>query len=1031
MNNKYSIIKFALLSILLNLPLCGIGGGICAQIIIKGTITDAATKTPVAGVKVEAGKAEALTNSEGQYVLKTKGILSSASLTISRNGYTTSVVPLRGDSVINSVIYSDGFRPVMSPDAFTTAVTELSLEDVLAVRSGSDVRTISRGANAGMGSNMFIRGINTLNSNTQPLIVVDGVVWDNLTETSSLFNGFYENTFADIDVNDIEKVEVLKDASAIYGTKGSNGAIVITTKRSHSIVTKITADISYSFNFAPRQYDMMNASQFRSYLSESMKNSSSAKSLATSFATWLGTNTSSADYSTYNNNTNWGNEVYRTGNTQHYGIAVEGSDDIADYAFTIGYTGNKATVKSVDFSRLNARINANINVLRGFTIGTNMMFTYTTRALQDDGIISSTSPTFVANIKSPLLVPYSYTDDGTQLTNTLNDVDIFGITNPNVLLVNDKNSNTHYRFGIGLAPKWEINNIFSLDGCFNYMFANTKEHYFSPAVGVSSQYVNGNTIKNTVMDQSSKYASIYGDANFRYHQTLGRHDISARLGMRLLTTSQKSSGAEGHNTGSNAVVNLNTTLSYLGVNGIDTKWGNAALLLSAQYTYDNRYSVSGTLTTEASSRFGENAEGSFRMLNGSWATFPSAQAQWNIGNEAFLKNVRFISNADIHIGYGITGNDNIAALSGLSYIQSIKYIGQANGLQIGNIANDKLKWEVTRKFNAGVNIGFFNDRLTLGFDYFRHVTSDLLIYRTPDIVTGQTSYLTNGGELQNTGFEANIGARPIVVKDFSWMTNIALQHYKNKINSLVDGDYITDILGGQVITSVGNAVGLFYGYKTNGVYATTEQAEADGLYVRNSDTSISHFSAGDVRFVDACKDDVIDENDRQVIGDPNPTFTGSFFNRFTYNRFTFDVMCSYSYGGDVYNYARQQLEKMTNNWNQTATVVNRWKAEGQITDIPKAMYGDPMGNSRFSDRWIEDGSYFKIKNVKLSYQLPVENTYIHGLNFWIAADNLVTFTKYLGIDPEVSMNSHALYQGIDYGILANGRSFTMGIKINL
>ena len=263
------------------------------------------------------------------------------------------------------------------------------------------------------------------------------------------------------------------------------------------------------------------------------------------------------------------------------------------------------------------------------------------------------------------------------------------------------------------------------------------------------------------------------------------------------------------------------------------------------------------------------------------------------------------------------------------------------------------------------------------------------------------------------------------------MSSLDFQHTINRIKQLADGDYTTEILGGEVLTAVGHPASVFYGYKTKGVFATSAEAAEANLKIQNANASYSTFGAGDVHFVDVDGNGVINEKDKQVIGNPNPDLTGSFFNRFAYKRFQLDVLCTYSIGNDVYNYMRQQLESMQGLWNQTQAVKNRWKSEGQETTMPRAVYGDPMGNSRFSDRWIEDGSFFKVKNVKLSYELPINNTYIHGLTIWGAVSNLVTFTKYLGIDPEVSMNSKVLYQGIDNGLLANGRSFYMGMKINL
>lgn len=1014
------------------------GGENVAGLHFSGTVIDAATHKPLEGVRIAAGTFTALTDSAGRF--RCEAPSPGSTVTATRPGYVAGTVSLRGDTILNISLFTTAFRPVMSSDAFTTASTELSLDDVLAGRAGGSVRAVSRSGNAAVGSNLFIRGINTLNSNSQPLIVVDGTIWDSQNMISTLFDGYTENPLADIDVNDIESVQVLRDATSIYGSKGSNGAILITTRRSHSFVTRIDVDVTHGFNFKPRTYDMMNAADFRSYLSEVTKGSRGAGQAATTYRTWMTMDPASADYPTYHNNTDWTKEVFRTGNTQHYGITIDGSDDVASYAITLGYTGNDATEKSVDFSRLNMRINGDVNLLRNLSVGVRLMYSYLSRNLQDDGTgasassgagVGSTSPTFLSAVKSPFLVPYAYTDDGSQLTSTLNDVDVLGVSNPVALIENAKNTDKHYRFALSVAPVWKIDGMLTLDGRFSYQLVNTREHYFSPMTGVSSVTVYGNKWQNTVKDQSMTQNSTYADVNLRFGHDFGLSRVEAHIGGRTTHSSLKYTYADGHNTGNDDVSNLNNSLSWRQLDGADTDWSSVALVASASYTYDSRYTVYGTLVEEASSRFGKKAAGSFRMMGGTWGTFPSVGVEWNLGNETFMRRAKAVSSASLHAGYGVTGNDDLDGMGRFSYLKAVPYLGNATGLEIGSLANEEQKWETTRKLTAGFNLGLLGDRLSLSLDWFHHTTSDLLNYRKADIATGQAYVLYNSGKLENNGFEAGFEARPVVLRGFSWMTNLSFMHYKNKIKELPEGDYTTDILGGQVLTAVGRPAAVFYGYKTSGVFATQADAVAASLRVQNSDASYSTFSAGDVRFVDTDGNGVIDDGDRQVIGDPNPDVTGTFFNRLTWRRLTLDVLCGFSLGNDVYNYQRQLLEGMSGNWNQTNAMRNRWKMDGQLTDVPKAAYGDPMGNSRFSDRWIEDGSFFKVRSVKLSYEIPIRNTYVRGLTVWTAGENLLTLTKYLGVDPEVSMSGSVLCQGVDNGLLAVGRAFYMGVKINL
>ena len=1000
-----------------------------AQQHVSGVVTDAATGKPLAGIRITSERSSAISDGGGHFRLKDVSGL--GVITLSGDGYTDRSVTLRGDTLVSVALYSQAFRDRLSTDAFTDMQTNISVEKILAERAGDGVRAVSRGAVPGMGSSLFVRGYQSLNRNTQPLIVVDGTIWDDATDVSTLFSGYTQNPLADIDVNDIESVEILKDASSIYGAKGANGAVVITTKRSHSTVTRITADLSYGFNLRPKTYDVMNAADYRTYLSEIQKTAPAGSGLATTFRGYLGTDPNSTDYTTYHNNTDWTDDVYRVGATEHYGISVDGSDDIAKYAITLGYTHNKATVESVDFSRLNARINADITLSKKLTIGTQLYFTYTDRNLQDDGVDANTSPTFIAGIKSPFLVPYSYTDDGKALTGTLNDVDVLGVSNPVSLIQNAKNTDKHYRFGISANPEWTINRHFTLDGRFSYQFVSTKEHYFSPMLGVSPVVVDGNTYQNTVKDQSASQNNLQGHVNLNYLLQLSKSTLRLHAGARVMHSSLKTSYADGHNTGNDKVTNLNNSLSFRTLDGANTDWSSAAVNLRGEYDYDGRYLLWGVVSADASSRFGDNASGSFRFLDGSWGVFPSVGARWNLGHEAFMRSVKAVDDAELHVSYGVTGNDDIPGMSRYSYLAGTNLYSTTVGLRLAGLANDELKWETTRKFNAGFSLRLLDDRLTVGFDYFRHSTSDLLTLQKAPVETGREYQLKNGGKMENEGFEASVGARVLNFRNFSWQTDLGVSHYVNKITSLPGGQQTTQVLGGEIITREGSPAGLFYGYKTKGVFATTAEASEANLKVQNADASYSTFAAGDVHFDDYAPNGIIDGKDRQVIGDPNPDLTGSWFNRFVWKRFTLGVMFTWSLGGDIYNYQRQQLESMQNLWNQTNAARNRWKNEGQHTDMPRAAYGDPMGNARFSDRWIEDGSFLKLSNVQLSYDIPYSNSYIQGITVWAAATNLYTFTRYLGADPEVSMHNGTLWQGIDNGQLANGRSFYMGVKINL
>ena len=353
---------------------------------------------------------------------------------------------------------------------------------------------------------------------------------------------------------------------------------------------------------------------------------------------------------------------------------------------------------------------------------------------------------------------------------------------------------------------------------------------------------------------------------------------------------------------------------------------------------------------------------------------------------------------------------------------------------MAEIGNTEIQWETTRRFNVGLEANLLDNRLGVSFNYFRSTTDNLLTRQSLGFLSGLNQNFSNGGQLKNEGFDVTANVKVLAMKDFQWQVGASMGHYKNKITELPEGAQFIDnkVYGATIRTQVGQAANLFYGYKTLGVFATAAEAEAAGLYMlADNGVDKNYFKAGDMHFADINGDNQITEADRIVIGDPNPDIYGNIFTTAAYKRLKLDLRFNYSLGNDVFNYQRMQLESGSRFMNQTTALNRRWQVEGQQTDIPQLSFQDPMGNSRFSDRWIEDGSYLRLKSVTLSYDLPVTSEFLQGLQFWVPANNVFTLTRYLGTDPEFSMTSSVIGQGIDVGQLSQSRSFVAGIKINL
>lgn len=1006
--------------------------------VVEGRVVDIATGEGIVGVSVRAGQAVVFTDTLGHYRLP--NLSGHALISFSAESYIRRdlLVPVSSDSVHVHDVYLSNvlFSPISTQHKAYTNTPSLSVDEAITNHLAHDVRTIRRSGQYGIGNMMFIRGLNSLNAKATPLIVVDGVVMDEFPNQTSIHSGFYTNPLLDIDPQDIDHVEVIKDATSLYGSKGANGVILISTKRGITDKTRITLNASLSAKQRPHLPSVMDASEFRRYISEVYQGSKSGNAMAGGFDGIFNENPSDKTYSTNHNNTDWNDEVYHVGLLQRYALGIQGGDDVARYNVSVGYVDGKDAVRNVDFTRINTRVNADIKLTKWFDLGAEVYFSRVERELRDDGANPYTSPTFTARIKSPFFSPFSYTDDGTKLTNTLAGVDALGVTNPRALIENAKGGHKQYRFSLNTTPTFHIGKDWTIRGQFSYYQDNTNEHYFSPMNGVTPQKIeNLGTSYNMVKDQDIRQSSIYGNVNVGYHHVFGTdHDLNVSLGQRVYANSYKNTYGEGHNTGDDQIYNLSTNLDFLHTDGNDVHWNSTSLYLQAKYTLMGKYSIWTVAAADASSRFGAKASGSLSALGTRWAMFPSAGLTWDAKGEKFLTGVKWLDVLKVRASVGMSGNDAIDAVASWGYLSPINYAGVATGLVIGNLQNDKLKWETTTKLTAGIDASFLHDRLSVSFDVYRHTTDNLLNYRNANLLSGKSYYLTNAGSLRNCGFEAQVNGKIIASRKFNWHMGLSLNHYKNEITGLPNGEFVTEVLDGYVLSRKGYAAGVFYGYKTAGVFSTTAEALAANLKVRNSDTSLSSFAAGDVHYLEPnakYADGIIDENDRTIIGDPNPDLTGALLSRWTWHNWELDLNCSFQIGGDIYNYQRSQLESMSSFHNQSRNVLNRWRGEGQLTDVPRATYGDPLGNARFSDRWIEDASYFKIRQVRLAYNLPINKSFIEGLSIWASVDNVYTFTRYLGADPECYYGNSVLTQGIDYGLLPSCRTFTFGIKLNL
>jgi TonB-linked SusC/RagA family outer membrane protein len=1041
---------------------------------VKGIVTDLATKKPLPGVQLQALgyiRYTAMTDEDGTFTIKVPAF--ATALYVHSPQYISQQVAIKAGDASQQVaikMISDKFQSMYGKGTEYTAKAEalidrfgLTVDNEIENKLGGDMHSTMRSAISDGGATMFIRGLNSITADAQPLIIVDGVELDMQRGRYSLHDGQFNNILANIAPDDVEKVTVLKNATALYGARGANGVVIIETKRGHSMATRIDANISAGVTLVPKLPTMMNASQYRTYATELIGTIDGMNEQLIDFR-FMNDDPNGYYYHTYHNDTNWSDYVYEKAMTQNYSINVQGGDDIGMYNLSVGYVDAKYAAKDNRFNRMNVRFNTDISILYNLKTKFDISISRTENEVLDNSMPADftsgtvVSPTVLALIKSPLVAPYQYNQllNGGQggfsslysgaddLFYQLKNTHAYDLANPVSILSSasgdNKNKAENTYFNVHVAPVYEISRDFRLSALVSYTLNRNAQRYFRPYKDVPSFNIPGvGRVYAKAQSMFAKENNIVGKLQLDWNHQFGKHTVAAFAGARYNAFTFDSNDVGVQATGETS--DKNPSLGWAGyrnIEGANDEWRQIQWYGNVDYNYMNRYFVTLSLLGEANSRFGENADG-LSLFGVKWGIFPSIQAGWVLTNESWFPKTSLVNYLRLNVGYDISGNDGISNYAARTSYTTVRYNAQAIGTQLTNIGNDKIKWESTKKFNVGLQTYLVDNRIGLRFDYFLHKTDDLLTLKSfSNPIGGINRYWSNGGSLENSGFEAGLTLKPVVSKDFNIELGATVGHYKNKVTSLPDGDFTTSVYGdNNILTAVGSAVGVFYGYKTAGVFASDADASKahngnDYLYMEDNAGQRHAFMAGDIHFIDMNNDGIIDDADKTIIGDPNPDIYGNIFANISWKDLKLSLGFNYSLGNDVYNYQRSILNAGSNFYNQQVAEVGRWRYEGQQAELPRANFGDPMGNNRFSDRWIEDGSYLRLKTVNLSYRVPVPGswTWLQGLTIWAEAQNLLTFTKYKGSDPEFSMGG-VLYQGIDCGNIPQSRAFYAGVKINL
>ncbi|MFD1768677.1 SusC/RagA family TonB-linked outer membrane protein [Sphingobacterium suaedae] len=1014
---------------------------------VRGIVVDSRTGQAVAGARVTFGTAVAkLTDAQGRFALDIPA--QHAVVEVSMDGYIPKVVPVLANEDMEVVLYPSGFQSFYktthtvfgdngvlkttgAQGTLELDAWEQNSETVNSYLQGklAGVHVVRKSGTPSIGANMFVRNSHSLYTNNQPLYIVDGVVYNVEMLSASITSGHENNPLQHIDLRDIQDVTVLKDAvsTAIYGARAANGVVIINTNHAKELATKIDLQATTGYNFAPKTIPVMNAYAYRSYLNDVLATSSyTGEEIAA--MPFNNDNQNFQDYAKYHNETSWQQEVLKSSVDQNYFLRVTGGDDIAKYALSVGYNNEKGVVDNTKQDRYTARFNGDMRLGSKLTAQTNISVGYGQQGLKDQGLSPKTNPLFLSLIKAPFLHPNEVSQDG-KISPNYAEADYFGYSNPLQLIHNGINNKKAYRFLGSLVFDYTFDDRFKMTNLTAVTYDKAQEDFFVPKKGVAKDTVNNMEVYSRLGAQVARYYAISNDLRIQYTQQLGEGHLQAVAGVRYHKHDAEQDYALGYNSATDQLVSIgNSTASSRVYGGHIGKWANLTSYALGNFTWQNKYIVHASVSVDGSSRFGDRVRQGLKLGGKAYGVFPAIGGAWVLSNEEFLKGSTSINLAKLRASYGVVGNDDVGNYDARQTYISQNFLG-VQGLIRNGVANPFLQWERVEKINAGFDLSLFHERLNLSVDVYQHTTKDMLAYNRGNTVSGINYYLYNNGSLRSRGVDVSLFGR-LVDTRVKWDASLSLGHVKSEVLSLPETAF-ANYAGATYITQMGGVPNAFYGYKFEGVFTTSEAAATADLGIHDVAGNKIPFTAGDVRFADKNGDKIIDDHDRYVIGNPNPDLFGGFNNTITYKNWRFGTLFTFSLGNDIYNYTRAQLESGSSFYNQTELLQNRWRAEGQLTNVPKASFNDPMGNARFSDRWIEDGSYLRLRQVSVEYGLPVNKKIIKYVRFYGTANNLLTFSNYLGYDPEFAQTGDIFHQGIDVTLEPQFKSFQLGLRLGL
>lgn len=978
------------------LPMCMFA----QQITVQGVVKDQTGETVIGASVMEKGTTNGtITGIDGDFSLN---MSPNGTLVVSFVGYKTQEVQVKGQKQLQVVLSEDaemldevvviGYGTMKKSD-LTGAVSSIGNKDIKdspvsnlgqAIQGKiSGVQIVDAGK-PGDNVSIKIRGLGSIN-NCDPLVVIDGVPTD--LGLSSL------------NMADVERLDVLKDASAtaIYGSRGANGVVMITTKRGTEGKGKLAVSANYSFQNATNVPSLLNAAQYAELSNDMMVNSG------------RNPNPEWANPSELGAGTDWMDELLRTGVMQNYTVSYSGGNEKSHYYVSGGFLDQSGIVKSVNYRRFTFQSNSDAQVLKWLKFSNNITFSVDTKKSGSYNIGDALKALPIYPVKN---------EDGSWSGPDGNSEWYGSTRNPIGPTELNKSQTDGYNFLANLTAeltftKWlKFKSTFGYDAKFWFIDNFTPKYNWKP----------------TPTEETSRYKSdnksftYLWDNYFLFDHTFAeKHRVGLMAGMSAQWNTNDYLNAQKNVFMFDNVHEMDNGEEMYAIGGNETEWALLSYMARVNYSYEDRYLLTATIRRDGSSRFGKKHR---------WGTFPSVSVAWRASQEKWFPKNDYINDLKVRAGYGVTGSQ--ASVGNYSYLASYNTSVYPFGISSGNqtalvsstLANPYIHWEEVAQTNIGFDASLFNSRVMFSFDAYLKETRDMLVKASIPITSGfedTTTTYTNAGKVRNQGIEMSLHTINLT-GELGWETNLTATYNKNKIKDLnSDVPYYINQINNSYVTMLAKdyPINVFYGYVTDGIFQN--QSEVNTHAVQPG------AEPGDIRFRDLNNDGVINDSDRTVIGNPNPSWLFSMNNSLSYKGFELSVFLQGIAGNKIYNANNIDNTGMAAAYNQTTDVLKRWQGEGTSNSMPRAVFGDPNQNTRVSDRFVENGSYLRLKNITLSYTFPkqwLQKAQIENARLSLSCENVATITGYSGFDPEVGIN------GIDQNRYPISRTFSLGLNFN-